>query len=65
MRVRQLVGLYAGEIIDLPYAAATACLAAGTAAPVSDTEAAGGNGEEKSKTQMKARAAPAAMRHRA
>lgn len=33
MLVRQLVGRNAGEIVDLPYAVATACLSNGTVCP--------------------------------
>ena len=40
MLVRQLVGRLAGEVIDLPYAVATSCLAMGTAA-LPDAEVAG------------------------
>lgn len=38
MFVRQLIGSQAGQIIDLPYHAATACLAGGTVAAVTDDE---------------------------
>jgi len=38
MFVRQLIGPQAGEIIDLPHHAAEACLAVGSAAPVTDEE---------------------------
>ncbi|HYH39909.1 MAG TPA: hypothetical protein VD860_16935 [Azospirillum sp.] len=33
MLVRQLVGAHAGELIDLPYDAATRCIEAGSALP--------------------------------
>lgn len=36
MRVRQLVGRYAGKIIEMPFHVAQACLAAGTAAHPDD-----------------------------
>ena len=32
MKVRQLVGRFAGQIVDMPYHVAQACLATGTAA---------------------------------
>lgn len=38
MFVRQLIGREAGAIVELPYHAATACLAGGTAAEVTDEE---------------------------
>ena len=31
MEVKQLIGRFTGQIIDMPYAEATACIAAGTA----------------------------------
>jgi len=37
MLVKQLVGRYAGQIVDLPYAEATACLAAGTVCKPDET----------------------------
>lgn len=39
MQVRQLVGGYAGEIIDMPYAVARDCIAAGTAVVIDDVPA--------------------------
>lgn len=41
MLVRQMVGRFAGQIVDLPYAVATSCLAVGTALPVTEGEARG------------------------
>lgn len=40
MLVRQLVGRYAGEIVEMPHLEAQACLATGTAALPDDHEAA-------------------------
>ncbi|GEM_PF-3589151 len=37
MKVRQLVGRLAGQIVDMPYAEATSCVGCGTAAWPEDT----------------------------